>query len=77
MNYTETVYRMTDSEYLCRILDYVSLGGAIGECDAVLTVDMYGKKIVYKADEFQELFYVFDAGETPAALMQKDENGNN
>ena len=78
MHYTETVYRLNDSDLMCRILDNVSVrmeDGSIEE--GVLTVGTNSVKIVYTRDYFDSNFYLFDAGETPASIIiQKDEDGN-
>lgn len=78
MHYTETVYRITDGDLMCRILDNVSVRTAEDTTEeGVLTVGTDGIKIVYTRDFFDSHFYLFDAGETPAStIIQKDENGN-
>ncbi len=77
VDYTETVYRENDGDYMCRILNEVTIKGVKGSEEGILVVDMYGDKIVFPTEYFQSNFFMYDAGETPAALIQKDEDGNN
>lgn len=78
MEYTEAVYKHNEDESLCRILHdvliYDDSGAAV---EGVLITNIDGDRIAYKRKYFDDNFYLFDAGETPAAIIKKDEeNGN-
>jgi hypothetical protein len=77
IEFTEEVFRKNNSDYMCRIVSNIKIYIDDIIVDGVLVADIDGAKIAYTNKYFRENFYVFDAGETPAAIMQKDENGNN
>ncbi len=77
MRYTETVYRINDGDMLCRIIDNIHIqqdGDSLKE--GILVTNTDGIKVGYTKDFFDKNFYVFDVGESPSAIMQKDENKN-
>lgn len=71
--YTEPVYKSEVTGELCRVLEHVYIveDGLLSE--AVLTVNTESKKIVYRKTDFDEVFFLFDAGESPAEILLKSE----
>ena len=71
--YTEPVYKSETTGELCRVLDHVFIVEDGLTVEAVLTVNTESKKIVYKKTDFDEVFFLFDAGESPAEILLKSE----
>lgn len=73
MHYTEAVYKNNNDSTISRILESILIpDGKRGLLEGVLTVNTKGEKIAYTKSYFDEQFYLYDAGESPASKVLKD-----
>jgi len=75
MEYTEPIYKRDADDYMCRVLDNIKIFIDGNVVDAVLTVDASGSKIAYPISVFENDFYLFNIGESPAATHARMQRG--